>query len=77
MYISNAVQRRLSGAATHLLGQWEEVLMQGEHGSVKSSVVRVPGDHARVLLHAVPVSWGGNATGERKPRGHVPINEQV
>lgn len=49
----------LSSATTHLLGQWEEVLMQGKHGSVERSVVRVPGDHACVLLHAVPVSWGG------------------
>lgn len=60
-------ERRFSAApTTYLLGQREEVLMQGEYGPVERSVVRVPGDHARVLLHAVPVSWGTKTTSQQK-----------
>lgn len=39
-----------------MLGQGEEVLMQGEHSSVERPIMCVSWDHARVLLHAVPVS---------------------
>lgn len=42
---------------TYLLSQWEEVLMQGEHSPVERPIMCISWDHARVLLHAVPVSY--------------------
>ena len=45
---------------THLLGQREEVLMQGEHCSIKGTIMCVSWDHTRVFLHAVPVPCRNN-----------------